>query len=74
MALAKPHKLVEDTSSEIVRVSRKELNKLMTAFAALIAASQLADFAAFKAAAVGLDAQLKQVLASHELPPFPEAP
>lgn len=74
MALASPHRIVEDDPSEVVRLTRKELNKLLDAFAVLVAASQEADFAAFKAAAEDADVALQKVLTSFERPTFPEAP
>jgi len=74
MALGNPHKIVEDDPSEVVRLSRKELNKLLDAFSALVDASQLATFAAFQTAVAAIDmTALRKVLMTFERPPAPES-
>lgn len=69
MALGTEVKLAEDTPSEMVRLSRLELNKLLDAVDALVDATQLADFAAMKAAAAAIDmSTMRKVVASIERP------
>lgn len=75
MALGSDQKLPEDTGSEIVRVTRLELNKVIDAVDALVAATQLADFASMKAAAALVDTTaLRKVVATRERPPAPSGP
>ena len=69
MALGTEVKLPEDTPSEMVRLSRLELNKLLDAFDALVLSTQEADFAAMKVAAALIDTTtLRKVIASVERP------
>ena len=80
MALGPPCEVVEDTPSEIVRVSRLELNKVMTALDTL--ATELEGAASFGDAQtaitntlVPLLVELRQVLVSYnERPAPPKAP
>ena len=75
MALGSDQKVVEDTGSEIVKLSRLELNKLLDAFDTLVAATQLADFATMKTAAGLIDTTtLRKLVAAHERPAAPAAP
>jgi len=75
MALGSDRKLPEDTGSEIVRVTRLELNKALDAVDAIIAATQLADFATMKAATALIDTTaLRKVVATRERPPAPSGP
>ena len=75
MALGSDQKVVEDTGSEIVKLSRLELNKLLDQFDALVAATQLTDFAAMKAAAALIDTTtLRKLVAAYEIPAAPVAP
>jgi hypothetical protein len=75
MTLGTDRKVVEDTGSEIVRLTRLELNKVLDAVDGLVAASQLADFAAFKAAAAAIDTtDLRKLVASVERPAAPANP
>ena len=73
MTLGTDRKIVEDTGSEIVRLTRLELNKILDAMDALVAATQLADFAAMKAAAALIDtAALRKIVVTYERPAAPE--
>lgn len=74
MALGSDRKIIEDTGSEEVRLTRTSLNDLMDVVAALVAASQLTDFAAFKAALAGADAGLHKLVATFERPEAPVPP
>lgn len=72
MALDTPVTVVEDTPSEVVRELRLQFNALLDAFAAIVDASQLTDFAAFKAAAEDAEVDLQKVEVYLERPAPPK--
>ena len=75
MALGSDQRVNDDTPSEVVRVSRLELNKLLDAFDVLVAASQEADFATFSTSAAAIDTTtLRKVIVAPERPAAPEYP
>jgi hypothetical protein len=70
--LGSPQKIIEDLGSEEMRLVRLELNKLLDAVDVLVAASQEADFATFKASAAAVDTTtLRKLVATHERPAAP---
>lgn len=77
MALGTSHKVTEDTPSEMVRLTRKELNKLMDVVESL--ATEIEGAANIGAAQTAITdvvqpliAELRKVLATHERPAAPE--
>ncbi len=76
MALGADNKIIEDTPSEMVRVSRLELNKVLDTLDTLIdGIANAADAAAIIAVAAAIDTTtLRKVVATIERPAAPANP